>query len=258
MEPQAYCSSAPSTPERSSKSRESKSRSSSHSAPDRHASSSSSASSSSASSNSTSSSTSSLSKLQLSPQKQKKLQRSVAAQKAAVKFLDREQRLKNKVDIGRDHRITQDTQTWSSSILPHWTDSMRSSSVVASLCARGIPPKVRTEAWKVLLGNSLMITEELFRIHSSKASHMLDDHEEKAARGSSTDGEKTRPRDSSASVNRESTIKDIDIDIPRTFPKLEFFHDGGEWENRLRMVLAAYCSYRPDFGYTQGMSFLGE
>jgi hypothetical protein len=53
------------------------------------------------------------------------------------------------------------------------------------------------------------------------------------------------------------TVGDIDADIPRTFPFLSFFHDGGEWETKLRTLLASYCSYRPDAGYVQGMSFIG-
>ena len=40
----------------------------------------------------------------------------------------------------------------------------------------------------------------------------------------------TRP----SSLSKDHTVLDIDVDLPRTFPILSFFHDGGEWENRLR------------------------
>lgn len=48
----------------------------------------------------------------------------------------------------------------------------------------------------------------------------------------------------------------IEWDLPRTFPTLAFFHDGGAMHTGLERVLLCFALYRPDIGYVQGMSFL--
>ena len=56
--------------------------------------------------------------------------------------------------------------------------------------------------------------------------------------------------------SRVQTVNLIQWDIPRTFPTLSFFHNGGPLSQSLENVLMAYAAYRPDVGYVQGMSFL--
>lgn len=48
----------------------------------------------------------------------------------------------------------------------------------------------------------------------------------------------------------------IKLDLGRTFPSLAFFQKGCHMNQDLRDVLEAYCVFRPDRGYTQGMSYL--
>jgi len=55
---------------------------------------------------------------------------------------------------------------------------------------------------------------------------------------------------------KEGTLGLIQLDIPRTFPELAFFAEGGPLHDPLRDVLEAYTCFRPDVGYVQGMSFL--
>ena len=55
---------------------------------------------------------------------------------------------------------------------------------------------------------------------------------------------------------RETSVFAIDVDLTRTFPQLAFFSRGGTYHRPLQQVLGAYCFYRPDCGYVQGMSFL--
>ncbi len=55
---------------------------------------------------------------------------------------------------------------------------------------------------------------------------------------------------------RSNTIVDIALDLPRTFPALSFFQQGGPSHHLLRNVLEAYTLYRPDVGYVQGMSYI--
>ena len=49
---------------------------------------------------------------------------------------------------------------------------------------------------------------------------------------------------------REATIRDIDVDLPRTFPLLAFLRASGKrsFFAHMRAVLDAYCMYRPDVG----------
>lgn len=48
----------------------------------------------------------------------------------------------------------------------------------------------------------------------------------------------------------------IEWDLPRTFPTLGFFHDGGPMHTGLERILLCYAVFRPEIGYVQGMSFL--
>ncbi len=43
----------------------------------------------------------------------------------------------------------------------------------------------------------------------------------------------------------------IQWDLPRTFPTLAFFHDGGAMHTGLERVLLCYALYRPNIGYVQ-------
>lgn len=43
----------------------------------------------------------------------------------------------------------------------------------------------------------------------------------------------------------------IQWDLPRTFPTLAFFHDGGAMHTGLERVLLCFALYRPDIGYVQ-------
>ncbi|KAJ3118404.1 GTPase-activating protein [Phlyctochytrium bullatum] len=49
--------------------------------------------------------------------------------------------------------------------------------------------------------------------------------------------------------------KVIRRDIPRTFPKHEYFAEGGEGQALLLKVVCAYSIYDPEVGYCQGLAF---
>jgi hypothetical protein len=57
-------------------------------------------------------------------------------------------------------------------------------------------------------------------------------------------------------VGSEMSMLTIDVDIPRTFPELSYFQAGTDMNTSLRNILSAFAVYRPDIGYTQGMSFV--
>ncbi|KAF7490404.1 TBC1 domain family member 14 [Sarcoptes scabiei] len=48
----------------------------------------------------------------------------------------------------------------------------------------------------------------------------------------------------------------IKLDVLRTFPQLGLFQELGPYHQSLCDILSAYAVYRPDIGYSQGMSFL--
>eukprot|EP00736_Rhodelphis_marinus_P006751 Rmarinus@m.21220 len=55
----------------------------------------------------------------------------------------------------------------------------------------------------------------------------------------------------------EETVKQIDKDISRTFPRHPLFSQcGGEGQQRMRDVLIAYAQHNPRVGYCQSMNFL--
>lgn len=49
-------------------------------------------------------------------------------------------------------------------------------------------------------------------------------------------------------------MKNIQQDIPRTFPELKFFHQDVEQYQQLANVLGCFALFRSDIGYVQGMS----
>jgi len=69
-----------------------------------------------------------------------------------------------------------------------------------------------------------------------------------------------KPRLSWSAPRREfdksATFRDVDVDLNRTFPHLAFFQDGCPMKLQMRAILDAYCFFRPDIGYVQGMSYL--
>lgn len=107
-----------------------------------------------------------------------------------------------------------------------------SSKKVQKLIEHGIPPAVRGTIWPILIGNPLLITEELYTICLERSSG------EDLDRG------------------KESSRALIPNDIARTLPELAFFRVGGPMYEQLSSVLEAFVKYRPDLGYIQGTSLI--
>jgi Rab-GTPase-TBC domain len=62
--------------------------------------------------------------------------------------------------------------------------------------------------------------------------------------------------DEEEETREERWCREIESDLSRTFPRLAFFAEGSPMRAQLRRVLLSYALYRPDHGYSQGMSHL--
>jgi hypothetical protein len=56
---------------------------------------------------------------------------------------------------------------------------------------------------------------------------------------------------SSSDAKLLNTMCLIEWDLPRTFPTLGFFHDGGPMHTGLERILLCYACFRPEIGYVQ-------
>ena len=140
----------------------------------------------------------------------------------------------------KDERIMLLRHVWTREIVPHW-DKKRRTKVLQDLVWQGIPASIRTKVWPMLLGNDLHVTPELFKIYVKQA------EAGKALRATGLVIE---------GMGKLETASLIGVDLPRTFPALAFYQEGGPNHAELHRVLDAYVCYRPDIGYVQGMSYL--
>lgn len=194
-----------------------------------------------------------------------------SAQRAALKRRQNELRRNLTRQYERDSQMVHDTRAWERVLAQqNWLEA-RKSKHVAQLCSRGIPPAVRGRVWATMIGNPLMITQELYEITASRAREMsrrqqaakeaqsqaaVADVEAQAQRqpGTGSGASEHRPSWGDLFEGKEKSMQLLDQDLPRTFPEYAFFHTSG----MLREVLQTYVVFRPDMGYVQGMSYLAS
>ncbi|KAM6951571.1 LOW QUALITY PROTEIN: TBC1 domain family member 12 [Aplochiton taeniatus] len=167
------------------------------------------------------------------------------ARKRELKEAQRRQK-QMKERFKQEESIANAMVIWNNDILPHW-DTMKSSRRARELWWQGLPPNVRGKVWSLAIGNELNITPGLYGIFLSRAKEKWRLFSETGSENEAEDG---------ASVDRESSLELIKLDISRTFPSLFIFQKGGPYHDVLHSVLGAYTCYRPDVGYVQGMSFI--
>ena len=219
----------------------------------------------------------------------------VAAAQAAEAILQRQAREAEMKEKRKEARIREDALRKTVAAWRKLLDKERlhrDPKTVRSLAAAGVPSQLRGRVWTTLIGNTLQVTPELFTIFKQHAAtnralvqreRDLLLREMKANRAEAAAGEQAAPTveasaaDEAASPltspaaasspplgdapaaalhGKEGTLGLIQLDIPRTFPELAFFAEGGPLHEPLRDVLEAYTCFRPDVGYVQGMSFL--
>jgi hypothetical protein len=154
---------------------------------------------------------------------------------------EKEHQRQEKLRKEKEKRHADLKSIWDSEVLPHWDKTVKNPKRLRELVFQGIPPSVRVKVWPLLVGNELRITPELFEIFGQRAA--------RAKQITHVAGE-------GAALGREGTVALVHLDLPRTFPALSIFQDGGPCHGQLASVLEAYVCYRPDVGYVQGMSYI--
>ena len=112
------------------------------------------------------------------------------------------------------------------------------------------------------VGNKSCITQELFNICTKKATKIgeslnrISDLEKKGEKEEDVTGVaaelaklKKELEEDDKGENKERSIYGIQYDLPRTFPELGIFKQGGGFFESLEQVLEAFVVSRPDIGY---------
>lgn len=165
--------------------------------------------------------------------------------------LEREQReeeQRREREERRECRLKEHTEIWLKHLLPPFVPGSQPSRQMERLWRQGLPPRVREVLWPMAIGNVLRITPELFDIHRQQA---LD-----ARRADAADAAAADVAAAEGHTKKMRSAKCIPLDLPRTFPTLAFFAEGGPLHEDCGRILEAYTFFRPDIGYVQGMSYL--
>lgn len=152
-----------------------------------------------------------------------------------------------KIQLQVEDQLASATKFWNNQVLPKW-DSMQKTKKTRDIWWQGIPSSVRGKVWRLAIGNDLNVTQQLYEICLSRAQNRLNNTSETSSLTECGQGKDT--------VDQESSLDVIRLDIARTFPHLCIFQEGGPYSEILHSLLAAYVCYRPDVGYVQGMSFI--
>lgn len=158
-------------------------------------------------------------------------------------------------------------QEWEQDIIPNWEKRLKSKRI-RSLIFEGIPSNVRGQAWPRLIGNAMQIAPGLFDVLCEQAKRTRRALHHQDATIGQADGDLggaggeaetllTHQKERMDGGICPAAQKAIVLDLPRTFPQLGFFHaEGSPFQSELRRLLEAYAHFRPEFGYSQGMSYL--
>ncbi|EKV10804.1 RabGAP/TBC [Penicillium digitatum] len=125
---------------------------------------------------------------------------------------------------------------WDEYVYPNWDRALREPRI-RELWWRGIPPRNRGHIWERAIGNELALTEETFAKALLRAKDLQ----------SKKDGE------SESNKRLQDCFEAIETDVPKAFPDLNIFQEGGPLREILIDVLKAYCMYRSDVGYIHGL-----
>ena len=170
--------------------------------------------------------------------------------KQAKEIVIKEKHLQNV--LKSEEKVSGRIGIWNTEILPFWPECLQWKKT-HELWGQGVPGPVRSELWTLAIGNDLNITEELY--HISLARSKVDDWcqfdvKELCQKCNNLSNNETPEQ------KKDFTAYQIKLDVSRTFSHLGLFQETGPYHQDLVNILAAYSAWRPDLGYSQGMSFL--
>uniref|UniRef100_A0A7S0EZD2 Rab-GAP TBC domain-containing protein n=1 Tax=Hanusia phi TaxID=3032 RepID=A0A7S0EZD2_9CRYP len=108
---------------------------------------------------------------------------------------------------------------------------------------QGLPEEIRGRLWAEAIGNAASLEAEHYHAHVVVARDFVKkgDFMDRTCRSKEEGG-------------LEDHLRQITLDLERTFPGMYFFSRNGPFHQDLREVLFALSATRPDLGYVQGMS----
>lgn len=176
-------------------------------------------------------------------------------------------------------RLRELEEIWTVELIPKWY-SIKNNNSVKKYFYEGIPPSIRGNVWLLSIGNQFSITKEYYEIELKKAVDLLiisneiaekensnynksnknvNDINKSSNSNNSGDSEDNKlfSKYNITKINKEHSIRMIDLDIERTFSYIGLFKQGSPLAENLREILRAFVASRPDIGYIQGLSYIG-
>ncbi len=100
-------------------------------------------------------------------------------------------------------------------MLPYWHHK-KGTNELRELWKKGIPPSLRDQIWTLAIGNRLSITKQYYEINLKKAKALRQQLKNK------TDAQIQQffLEQYGSTLTKESSLRIIDLDLPRTFPSL--------------------------------------
>jgi alpha-tubulin suppressor-like RCC1 family protein len=191
---------------------------------------------------------------------------------------EEERRIKDKQDR-KKLKLKKLQEVWENEILPNWFKKKRDYNYIKKYFYEGIPTSLRGRVWLLCIGNNFSITPEYYEIEVKKAVNILQQlqYSEIQAKNevnnininrsnfNNSNNNLSKSNDNSEKIlttvsnnkynikiiDKEKSIKYIDLDIERTFPYLGIFKGNSPLGEDLREILQAFVASRPDIGYVR-------
>jgi hypothetical protein len=172
---------------------------------------------------------------------------------------DKEKKFKMKQEA-KKQKENELLYTWNHNILPNWYNIKHTKSF-NNYFYLGLPNCIRGKIWILCLGNAFSITLDYYNIEVRKAIDIYiqsnENYESNLSLSQDNNNNNNINPYNIITVNKEKSIRVIDLDIERTFPYLGIFKSSSPLSEDLREILRAFVASRPDIGYVQGLSFIG-
>lgn len=196
--------------------------------------------------------------------------------KRYIKFLKEKQEEERKIKEKQDKKklkLKKLQEVWENEILPNWFKKKRDYNYIKKYFYEGIPTSLRGRVWLLCIGNNFSITPEYYEIEVKKAVNILQQLQNSEIQARNEVSNKNNITNTSNNVNnlpgssekimtttpnnkynikiidKEKSIKYIDLDIERTFPYLGIFKGSSPLGEDLREILQVFVASRPDIGY---------